>query len=467
MDDREWRMAPPPTAILHPLSSIFPLSRAMPALAALLIALPLGCGPGPKVPADGAAIPSGPVEPVLLIASGDTHGWIMPCGCTSNQSGGLLRRGTYVEEQRAKSNAIVVDVGGAADGTAPYQRTRFEAILRGEQLMEIAAHNLGKAEVAFGPHVLRELQQTLDFPFISCNVLDAKGELLVASHKLVETAGHRLLITGVVSPVYEAADLTITEPANAILSLINRAGEYDRLIVLAYLNPEELRSLANTLPEATAIIGGPTGQSLEPERVGPVLLTSATNKGKFLSELTIPADRSQPVAARVVELTPAFADEPAQEKNLRAFRELLAERNYTAAESGLLESSKWAISADQTVAGTMSCRDCHTGACKVWDKTGHAHAWQRLVDENAHVDSYCQQCHTTGFGWSGGFVSATSSSERVNVGCESCHGPSAKHAGDPTVRTPFDAAGQCIKCHDPENSPEFAYDEYWERILHE
>src|SRR5438105_2896094 len=36
--------------------------------------------------------------PVTLVVSGDTAGWILPCGCTSNQSGGLARRGTFIAQ---------------------------------------------------------------------------------------------------------------------------------------------------------------------------------------------------------------------------------------------------------------------------------------------------------------------------------------------------------------------------------
>jgi hypothetical protein len=83
-----------------------------------------------------------------------------------------------------------------------------------------------------------------------------------------------------------------------------------------------------------------------------------------------------------------------------------------------------------------------------------------------HVDNYCMQCHTTGFGLPGGFVSRTSSPQLVNVGCESCHGPSQAHVEKPKIRTPFAAADQCIRCHDHENSPEFVYAAYWPRIRH-
>ena len=55
---------------------------------------------------------------------------------------------------------------------------------------------------------------------------------------------------------------------------------------LAYLPEAELQTLAATLPEADAVIGGPTGQTLRPQRLGGAgaLLTSATRKGKFMVE---------------------------------------------------------------------------------------------------------------------------------------------------------------------------------------
>ena len=84
-------------------------------------------------------------------------GWIAPCGCTSNQSGGLARRATYVAGLRRQSEVILVDVGGAAHGTSPYDLMKFEAILRGEALMSVAAHNIGAAEARFGPQKLRRV----------------------------------------------------------------------------------------------------------------------------------------------------------------------------------------------------------------------------------------------------------------------------------------------------------------------
>lgn len=393
----------------------------------------------------------------------------MPCGCTSNQSGGLLRRGTFVAQRRTNADVIVVDVGGAADGTAPYQRERFRAILKGEAAMQVAAHNLGAAEANFGVAELRQLHSETKVPLLSANAKGVRKPLPVKRHILVSagTPTQRVLLTGVLSPEFATEEIDVSEPADAVLSVLESVTEdYDRLVVLAYLPVDDLRQLAKTLPEADVIIGGPTGQALSPENIGRTTILSATNKGKFLAEVSFTAD--QPVAeARVVEMSPKFEDHAAQTDNLTAFRKLLAKRDFTAAESGLVDPHMLAQTTDQKIVGTDSCKKCHDQTSAHWETTGHAHAWQRLVKEEGHVDPYCQQCHTTGYGLPGGFSSLMTSAARHDVGCESCHGPSSAHVADSSRRTPFDAAGICLKCHDPENSPHFEFDSYWEKVRHE
>ncbi len=427
-----------------------------------LLALPIavvGCGGSAETGTPAA-------QPLEIIVSGDTAGWIVPCGCTSNQSGGLLRRGTYVRRQRERHAAIVLDTGGAPGGTSPYERARLEAILAGERAMNVAAHNLGGPEIKLGPLYLRQLAAKSGMPLISANAADADGRLLAAAHVLLSAAGRKLAIVGVVSPRYATAEVKISEPRDAVLAVRESLkGQFDTLIVLAYLPEEELRAFAAALPEADLIVGGPTGQAIAPIAVGPALLASATNKGKFLVSFQSDEPRSG-WRGSIVELNEKFADDPAQQNNVAAFRRKLAERDFTAAESGLAASLPGGLPADYRVAGSAACRECHVKDYEVWESSGHAHAWQTLVTDQSHVDSACQQCHTTLFGWPGGFASARRSSGRVNVGCESCHGPSQAHAADPAQRTPLLAREQCQTCHDRENSPQFDFASYWQQIIH-
>ncbi|HEU5432766.1 MAG TPA: multiheme c-type cytochrome, partial [Thermomicrobiales bacterium] len=108
----------------------------------------------------------------------------------------------------------------------------------------------------------------------------------------------------------------------------------------------------------------------------------------------------------------------------------------------------------------------HADDCRAWDDSRHAAAWATLVEKRSQFDPYCQQCHTTGYGLSGGFASVARGAERTAVGCESCHGPSQAHAEREQIKTSYLARDRCIRCHDRENSPEFEFEAYWSQIEH-
>jgi hypothetical protein len=426
-----------------------------------------------KARSAGTTGPSAALQtgPVTLVVSGDTAGWIVPCGCTSNQSGGLLRRASFVAGLRRQGSAIAVDAGGAPGGVTAYHRARFEAILDGELLMRIAAHNVGEPEAALGVDYLRKQAGERNVPFISANLRDAAGSLVVEPYRVVEAGGVRVALIGVLRAYGTGpghSGWRVDDPRDAVLkALADAAGKFDRAVVLAYLRDGDLRELAAALPEVDAVIGGPTGQSLAPERAGRVVLASATNKGKFLITVPLTADGSDPFpGAKVVEMSDRFEDDPLQTANLTAFRKELARRDFEAAETGLARQFGEKLPPEYKVAGSKACADCHAAEFATWSESGHADAWQTLVASGVEADPFCQTCHTTGYGLPDGFQSLARSQTRVAVGCESCHGPSQAHVDRPARRTPFAGRDQCTRCHDHENSPQFVFEAYWSRIEH-
>ena len=410
-------------------------------------------------------------RPLVLVVSGDTQGWIVPCGCASNQSGGLPRRGAYLEQLRRDATTIVVDVGGAVQGTSAYDRVKFEAILRGEVAMGLAAHNVGAAEAALGVDYLRQVAGRLDVPLISANVLDADSRPVAEPLRIVQAAGRRIALVGVLDPKYAGADMRVTSPRQAVLDALQAAaGRYDSVVVLAYLPDDRLRQLADTLPEADVIVGGPTGQPIAPVSVGPTLLASATRQGKFLARFDAPAAGSAgPWTGRIVELGDEFADDARQVANLKRFYTELARRDLTPEDTAWANPLGTDVPEGYRIAGADRCRECHRhDECRLWDDSPHAHAWESLQAKGAQVDPECQRCHTTGYGLPGGFTSTRRSPALAAVGCESCHGPSQGHADNEETHTPHFARAKdhCTGCHDRENSPEFDFDSYWARIRH-
>jgi len=93
----------------------------------------------------------------MILISGDTRGWITPCGCASNQSGGLPRRAGLINARSTEHDLLVLDAGGSAIGTGEYQLIKFTSLLTGLKALGLDAHNVGGAETEFAPSQLREL----------------------------------------------------------------------------------------------------------------------------------------------------------------------------------------------------------------------------------------------------------------------------------------------------------------------
>jgi hypothetical protein len=107
---------------------------------------------------------------------------------------------------------------------------------------------------------------------------------------------------------------------------------------------------------------------------------------------------------------------------------------------------------------------CHRPQTDTWAETKHPNAYTDLPKRYQN-DPTCLKCHVTGFGEQGGFVAGTDK-DLLMVGCESCHGPGARHIDaaqrfvlatpgeeaqiekemrETIVKTPSDSL--CAECH--------------------
>jgi 2',3'-cyclic-nucleotide 2'-phosphodiesterase (5'-nucleotidase family) len=101
--------------------------------------------------------------------------------------------------------------------------------------------------------------------------------------------------------------------------------------------------------------------------------------------------------------------------------------------------------------GVEACTNCHEAPRKVWDATGHAHAYPTLEKQFKEANLDCVGCHVTGYDKPGGST-VTHVSELKNVQCEVCHGPGSLHAAKPekvAIPVAKPAPDMCLSCHHP------------------
>jgi hypothetical protein len=141
--------------------------------------------------------------------------------------------------------------------------------------------------------------------------------------------------------------------------------------------------------------------------------------------------------------------------------------------------------------GSANCKSCHKEAYKIWEKSGHAHAYQTLEEARKpslrQYDGECIVCHVVGFTNKTGFTDAQTTPKLKGVGCESCHGPGSPHLDDnydtsiqelmnpyktKLEETPVQKKQRtlrldifCQKCHDQDNDVNWSIDK-WEKIIH-
>lgn len=119
---------------------------------------------------------------------------------------------------------------------------------------------------------------------------------------------------------------------------------------------------------------------------------------------------------------------------------------------------------DAVYVGSKACSQCHEKQYENFSKySKKAHAWDSIAIMKPKLKEQelkqCYECHTTGYGRKGGFVSKEATPHLADVGCESCHGPGGAHAasGDPAQVKRRPAMETCTACHNPQRVEDFNF----------
>lgn len=174
---------------------------------------------------------------------------------------------------------------------------------------------------------------------------------------------------------------------------------------------------------------------------------------------TRPTPAGNSFAARVIELGPEIAGDPAITTVVEQYNARVNDHNRVAFANAV---PRPAAEGQPHYVGAAACATCHQAAARWWDTTPHAHAYATLQTRHKEFNLSCVGCHVTGYNQPGGST-VTHNDGLINVGCEQCHGAGSAHAADPAnvsvarVDTP---EGVCLQCHTHDHSDLFNYSTY-------
>ncbi|MHC4139395.1 MAG: multiheme c-type cytochrome, partial [Planctomycetota bacterium] len=347
--------------------------------------------------------------------------------------------------------------------------------------MGYVAHNIGEKDLNMGTDLLGYLSQISNIDFISSNIVDLTTQALKIKPYIIkeietEDAILTIGILGIVSPeLIEniSQDIEVTDPVLSLKPLLSDLHDKtDILILLSHAEMEESIKIAEVYPELDLIISGHLADrpDLYIKKVNNSYVIPVGEKGKYVGKITLSLQQKQTganehvnsfsPAIETISLDESFEDSPEIAMLLRIYQQRLKD------EELLEQVFKSNLPSDLTFIGNDDCVLCHNRIFKHWEKTGHASAYETLVNDEHENDPECVECHVIGLNYFTGFETIESTPELKGVGCESCHGPGSDHRETQSKDYGRVSVEDCEVCHNDEHSPDFEFKDYWNKIMH-
>jgi hypothetical protein len=315
----------------------------------------------------------------------------------------------------------------------------------------------GESEVALGPGTFKSMAVEAGVPVVAANLVDSSGALVFERDRVVETAKGLVGIFGIVEPSAEVSaswsrwGLATLDPiaetraavaslrargARIVIGLFNGAGGTRRAAQIGRMAAGvDLIVVGSSERDGDSFVGG-----------RPLVVRTGEGGGQIgRVDMRLPNGRLA-IGEQTLALTPDIPDQLGVGLVLRLDAGPVARtRTGTRFE-------RW------TYASNEACGFCHKPELAQWQTTGHALAFASLRDSGHGAEAACLGCHMTGFLRPGGtqFID-TAVEQMADVGCESCHGPSADHVASVNKKKGTSRrvdATICLGCHTPDQSVE-------------
>ena len=448
---------------------------------------------------------------VVLVFTGEQHGYIEPCGCTglANQKGGLARRFSLLKSLRQRGWTLwPIDTGTQIRRYGIQAEIKFQSTIAGLKQMDYQAIALGPDDLRLSTTMLAGLVvPTGDepSPFFSSSAELFGDPSFLASVRVLEQGEFKVGVAAVVAPSRALSitsdDIRIVDAEKAVARALDKLKDCSWKVLIVQGTREEAEKLGGAHDAFDLVVcSGEPGEPTRQPRPIPGSRAKLILTGYKAMHAGVVGLWGKTMRYQRVPLDARFPDAP-------EMLQLLADYQKALKLKGLegLGIRPLPHPSGQKFVGSAACADCHEEAYAIWkngvDGKGgpHAHATESLVHPGErseiprHYDPECLSCHVTGWNpqqyypYESGYLSLEKSAHLTGNGCENCHGPASQHvaaengdidADDALLEklrkalhlTLDNAEQQCMECHDLDNSPDFhvrgAFEKYWDRIRH-
>jgi hypothetical protein len=422
-----------------------------------------GAGGGEEKPGAGLfrLWPQNRPPDLVLVLSGETHGYLQPCGCSNPQYGGLERRYNFMQGLMKERGwpVAALDLGDVAQISGPQQLVKYKYSMRALNQLNYTAVGIGRREMAV-PLIDALSEYSLNDPsprVLAANLLNKvenfpaqPGRSMVGSWEMLATkpgaprVGAACVVAG--SVVKEVKDATVRYEAveKALTSVLTQvqAQKPELLVLLFQGTPEEAGKCAAQFPQFRLIVclSAEDDPPSVPDKAGNSLIIRLGHKGRYVGAVGIyrPTVANAPVELhyQMVRLGPEY-ETPAGKEAENPILKLLEDYTREVKEGSYLthypktDHPIQRMFKGATYVGSEKCKECHKEAYKIWKESPHARAYASLVKAQRpslrQFDGECIVCHVTGFEHTGGFADEKTTPHLKENGCENCHGPASLH----------------------------------------
>ncbi len=417
----------------------------------------------------------------VVVLSGQQEGYLMPCGCSSPQIGGLERRYNFIQLLKTEKGwpVVAVDLGDVPQKRGPANLQNVQGLIKYRYSM-MALKDMGYLAAGIGQNeadgswslekIEGEWAANSPLPAVLAGNLKDAGDKFpflkaVPETQIVSGTNIKLGVTSIVG--YSVAkslknkSVQFDVPSqNSIQEQLNKmqAEKVDLPILLYHgyaTGNHEALLCAKKFPQFPIILAL-TEEDEPPAHPDAVDHDSGIRnyvfrlgpKGKYIGVLGV--YRNGPnfnFKYQLVKMSPDYETPEDQKathpiaKKWEEYTQELKNKNYLK-EYGQSSHPLQVMNPVQGLRepgdgtphyiGSEACKSCHKHAYEVWSASPHSHAYDTLVNAKhpslRQYDGECIVCHTIGFGYKTGFTNEKDTPDLINVGCESCHGPGSLHA---------------------------------------